>query len=111
MSTMTAAEFKARTEMMGYSPEMVGVHLDVSDRTVRRWASGTSKRIPDEALEWVAEEWAEFWRMIHDLEDAPNDGPVVVPRPSDEGEDGRPSGFHRAVATLAGRTLVYAGGA
>jgi DNA-binding transcriptional regulator YiaG len=40
MQTMTAAEFKAALEHLGFNQSSLARRLQVSDRNVRRWAAG-----------------------------------------------------------------------
>jgi predicted transcriptional regulator len=105
---MTDAEFRCVREWLGLTDKWVAAHLDVDQRTVRRWEAGTSP-IPDgvreelEALEAMTGEAVA--QAVAQLQDVP-DVTVVVYR-TDAGyrsavpKATMPASWHRRVVMRA----------
>lgn len=102
---MTAAEFKAAREHLGLSPDWLARHLNVQDRSLRRWEKGTVP-VPDGVRDALADIETETASTVDDYVNAlrRRQEPVIVTYRTDDelheampGIDYPPS-WHRAVA-------------
>lgn len=113
---MTDAEFRVVREYLGLPQDWLAAHLQVTERTVRRWEAGTSL-IPDGVrleLEDIEARTGEFIsRVIDSIMDVPD--PVIVTYRSDDDyraahpDQPWPASWHRAVVARVAQEVPALG--
>lgn len=112
--TITAAELQSIRELCGYETADLAKMFDSNERTVRRWLDGTTKRIPEEVVEWALFTLADF-RITAQGYQASSKEEASVPKGSGFVEievpgTSRPARFYRAAALVgagASKRLQY----
>lgn len=115
MDHMTGGEFRTVREYLGLTLEWVAEHLDVAERSVRRWEAGTSP-IPDgvrrQMEAWEADTARAVTEYVTQLQDM-RDPAANIAEDTTQLPGGWPPRWHRhvvarAAAEVPGLVIGYA---
>lgn len=102
MMSLTAAEFTATIEAMGFTPAKAGKKFKTSRQYIEQLCSG-KRPIPQHIISELDELVNEFERQVNAVYMNP-ENPIQVPKE----DDVFPAAWYRAVSMRANKRIVYA---